>query len=146
MVGRARWARRENPNGRSSVRHPYEIPFPLFLAALLLAPLPVMRSCPPDKHRAGSSPQRCSDPPPTCTTSSRKKSTRSTPRSTPSTRICTCNPELSFVEVRTAGSSRRELPFVALEVRKVGNLGVVGVLKNGAGPTVLVRTTWMVCR
>jgi hippurate hydrolase len=51
------------------------------------------------------------------------------------------HPELSFMEVRTAGIVAQELRSLGYEVtEKVGNLGVVGVLKNGAGPTVLVRT------
>jgi hippurate hydrolase len=50
------------------------------------------------------------------------------------------HPELSFTEVRTGGIVAKELRALGYEVtEKVGNLGVVGVLKNGAGPTVLIR-------
>jgi hippurate hydrolase len=50
------------------------------------------------------------------------------------------NPELQFMEVRTAGILAQELRAAGFEVtEKVGNTGVVGVLKNGPGPTVLVR-------
>ncbi len=50
------------------------------------------------------------------------------------------NPELSFQEVNTAAKLSKEarrLGFVVTE--KVGKTGVVAVLKNGAGPTVLIR-------
>lgn len=50
------------------------------------------------------------------------------------------NPELSFMETKTAALVAKELRALGVEVtEKVGNTGVVGVLKNGAGPTVLVR-------
>lgn len=50
------------------------------------------------------------------------------------------HPELSFVETRTAGIVAAELRALGIEVtEKVGNTGVVGVLRNGDGPTVLVR-------
>jgi len=50
------------------------------------------------------------------------------------------NPELSFMEVRTAGILAGELRRAGFEVtEKVGNTGVVAVMKNGPGPTVLVR-------
>ncbi len=50
------------------------------------------------------------------------------------------HPELSFMETRTAAIVARELRALSVEVtEKVGNTGVVGVLKNGTGPTVLVR-------
>jgi len=50
------------------------------------------------------------------------------------------HPELSFMEVKTAAlvaGELRKLGFTVTE--KVGNTGVVGVLTNGSGPTVLVR-------
>ena len=50
------------------------------------------------------------------------------------------HPELSFMEVKTAAlvaGEWRKLGFTVTE--KVGQTGVVGVLTNGAGPTVLVR-------
>ena len=51
------------------------------------------------------------------------------------------NPELSFMEVKTAELIARELRSLGFEVtEKVGNTGVVAVLRNGAGPTVLVRS------
>src|SRR6187455_2278503 len=50
------------------------------------------------------------------------------------------HPELSFMEVHTAAFLAKELRAVGFEVtEKVGITGVVGVLKNGPGPTVLVR-------
>lgn len=51
------------------------------------------------------------------------------------------NPELSFEEVNTAARMAKELRAIpGIEVtEKVGGTGVVGVMKNGAGPTVLVR-------
>lgn len=51
------------------------------------------------------------------------------------------NPELSFREVRTAGKMAamlRKVPGVQV-TEKVGGTGVVGVLRNGDGPVVLVR-------
>ncbi len=50
------------------------------------------------------------------------------------------HPELSFHEVRSAGilaAEARKLGFDVTE--KVGGTGVVAVMKNGAGPVVLVR-------
>ena len=50
------------------------------------------------------------------------------------------HPELSFMEVRTAALVAGELRALGFTVtEKVGNTGVVGVLTNGVGPTVLVR-------
>lgn len=50
-------------------------------------------------------------------------------------------PELSLMEERTAGVVARELRAAGFEVtERVGGFGVVGVLKNGSGPTLLVRT------
>jgi hippurate hydrolase len=50
------------------------------------------------------------------------------------------HPELSLQEEQTAARLARELRATGLEVtEKVGGFGVVGVLKNGHGPTVLVR-------
>jgi hippurate hydrolase len=51
------------------------------------------------------------------------------------------NPELSFMEVKTAARMAQELravPGMAV-TEKVGGTGVVGVLKNGEGPVVLLR-------
>ncbi|WP_374011280.1 amidohydrolase [Massilia sp. Se16.2.3] len=51
------------------------------------------------------------------------------------------HPEIAFQEVRTAGKlagEMRKLGFTVTE--KVGKTGIVAVYKNGAGPTVLVRT------
>lgn len=51
------------------------------------------------------------------------------------------NPELSFQETDTARRIAEELSRAGAEVTTgVGKLGVVGVLRNGKGPTVLVRT------
>ena len=50
------------------------------------------------------------------------------------------NPELSFQEKETAARFARELKSVGAEVTTgVGGHGVVGILKNGEGPTVMVR-------
>lgn len=50
------------------------------------------------------------------------------------------HPELSFMEVKTAALVAGELRALGFTVtEKVGRTGVVGVLANGAGPTVLVR-------
>ena len=49
-------------------------------------------------------------------------------------------PELSFQEAKTAARLAAELRSLGLEVTPgVGGHGVVGVLRNGAGPTVMVR-------
>ncbi len=51
------------------------------------------------------------------------------------------NPELAFEETKTAARLAKELKALGFEVTTgVGGTGVVGVLKNGKGPTVLVRT------
>ena len=51
------------------------------------------------------------------------------------------NPELSLQEEHTSARLAKELKDCGFEVtEKVGGYGVVGVLKNGKGPTVLVRT------
>ncbi len=51
------------------------------------------------------------------------------------------NPELSFKETRTAAIMAKELRAVGgiVVTEKVGGTGVVGVMKNGDGPVVLVR-------
>ena len=51
------------------------------------------------------------------------------------------NPELSFKETRTAAIMARELRAVGgiAVTEGVGGTGVVGVMKNGPGPVVLVR-------
>ncbi len=50
------------------------------------------------------------------------------------------NPELSFMEKSTAALVAAELRALGVEVtEQIGNTGVVGVLKNGRGPTVLLR-------
>lgn len=51
------------------------------------------------------------------------------------------NPELSFHEQKTAAKITQELKKLGFEVtKKVGGYGLVGMMKNGIGPTVLVRT------
>ncbi len=51
------------------------------------------------------------------------------------------NPELAFQEVRTAAALAGEMRKLGFEVtEKVGGTGLVALLRNGAGPTVLVRT------
>jgi hippurate hydrolase len=50
------------------------------------------------------------------------------------------NPELSLHEEKTAAKIADQLRKLGFEVTTgVGNTGVVGVLKNGAGPTVMIR-------
>ncbi len=51
------------------------------------------------------------------------------------------NPELSLREFKTAARMAKELRAISgiVVTEKVGQTGVVGVMKNGAGPTVLVR-------
>jgi len=54
---------------------------------------------------------------------------------------CHTHPELSFREEKTAEQLAQELKALGIEVTaRVGGHGVVGVLRNGAGPTVLIRT------
>lgn len=51
------------------------------------------------------------------------------------------HPELSLHEEKTAAKMAAQLRRLGLEVtERVGGHGVVGVLRNGAGPTVMVRT------
>ena len=51
------------------------------------------------------------------------------------------HPELSFHEQRTAATMADGLRKLGFDVTTgVGKVGVVGVLKNGAGPTVMLRT------
>lgn len=51
------------------------------------------------------------------------------------------NPELSFREVKTSEKVAAELKAVGCEVTTgVGRQGVVGLLKNGEGPTIMVRS------
>ncbi len=50
------------------------------------------------------------------------------------------NPELSHQETRTAGIVAGKLKEIGFEVtEKLGGTGVVGLLRNGEGPTVLLR-------
>ncbi|MGX7677967.1 amidohydrolase [Jatrophihabitans sp. DSM 45814] len=50
------------------------------------------------------------------------------------------HPELSFAEHRTAGIVADRLTALGIEVLTgVGGTGVVGIIRNGAGPTVLLR-------
>ena len=50
------------------------------------------------------------------------------------------NPELSFLENKTAARMAQELRDAGLEVTEgVGGTGVVGMLKNGDGPLILLR-------
>ncbi len=50
------------------------------------------------------------------------------------------NPELSYVETRTAAIMAKELRAAGATVTEgVGGTGVVGVMKNGEGPTILLR-------
>ncbi|CAN1566778.1 AbgB Metal-dependent amidase/aminoacylase/carboxypeptidase [Flavobacteriaceae bacterium] len=50
------------------------------------------------------------------------------------------NPELGFMEVRTAAIVVKELKTLGFEVKTgIGKTGVVGILKNGTGPIVMYR-------
>lgn len=50
------------------------------------------------------------------------------------------NPELAFMETRTAGIVAKELRAAGFEVKTgIGRTGVVGLLRNGAGPVVMFR-------
>ncbi|NQX93662.1 MAG: amidohydrolase [Erythrobacter sp.] len=50
------------------------------------------------------------------------------------------NPELSFLENKTAARMAQELRAAGLEVTEnVGGTGVVGMVKNGEGPLILLR-------
>ncbi len=50
------------------------------------------------------------------------------------------NPELSYLETRTAAIMAKELRAAGATVtEKVGGTGVVGVMTNGAGPTIMLR-------
>ena len=51
------------------------------------------------------------------------------------------NPEIAFQEANTARRMARELKDSGFEVtRNIGGHGVVGLLKNGEGPTLMLRT------
>jgi len=51
------------------------------------------------------------------------------------------HPELGFQEVRTAAKLAAEMRALGFEVTEgVGKTGVVALLRNGAGPTVMLRT------
>ena len=51
------------------------------------------------------------------------------------------NPELGFQETRTAATLAARMKTLGFEVTSgVGGTGLVAVLKNGAGPTVMLRT------
>ncbi len=50
------------------------------------------------------------------------------------------NPELDFMEVRTSGIVAKELGTLGYQVMTgIGKTGVVGIFKNGDGPTVMYR-------
>lgn len=50
------------------------------------------------------------------------------------------NPELGFMEIRTAEIVAKELRALGYEVKtEIGKTGVVGILRNGNGPTVMYR-------
>lgn len=50
------------------------------------------------------------------------------------------NPELSFKETRTAAKLAKALKAMGVETtEKVGGTGVVGLIRNGAGPVVMLR-------
>jgi metal-dependent amidase/aminoacylase/carboxypeptidase family protein len=48
------------------------------------------------------------------------------------------NPELGFMETRTASIVAKELKALGYEVKTgIGKTGVVGILRNGPGPVVM---------
>ena len=50
-------------------------------------------------------------------------------------------PELAFQEVKTSARLASEMRALGFEVtEKIGKTGIVAILKNGPGPTILVRT------
>jgi hippurate hydrolase len=50
------------------------------------------------------------------------------------------NPELGFMETRTAGIVAKELKAAGFEVKTgIGKTGVVGILRNGPGPVIMFR-------
>jgi amidohydrolase len=50
------------------------------------------------------------------------------------------NPELGFMEVRTAGIVAKELEALGYEIKTgIGKTGVVGILRNSEGPKVMFR-------
>jgi amidohydrolase len=50
-------------------------------------------------------------------------------------------PELSYEEEKTAARLAKELKALGFDVtEKIGGHGVVGILKNGDGPTIMIRT------
>ena len=51
------------------------------------------------------------------------------------------HPELSFYEINTAKRMAEELRGLGFDVtEKIGGNGIVGVMKNGSGPTIMIRT------
>ena len=51
------------------------------------------------------------------------------------------HPELAFQEVKTAAKLAAEMRALGFEVNEqVGKTGLVAIYKNGAGPTIMVRT------
>ena len=51
------------------------------------------------------------------------------------------NPELSLMEFKTAAKMAEALGELGFEVTKgVGGNGVVGVMRNGKGPVIMLRT------
>jgi hippurate hydrolase len=51
------------------------------------------------------------------------------------------HPELAFQEEKTAAKLAAEMRALGFEVtEKVGKTGLVAIYKNGAGPTIMVRT------
>lgn len=51
------------------------------------------------------------------------------------------HPELAFQETRTAATLADQMRKIGFDVTEhVGKTGVVAVYRNGAGPTILVRT------
>src|SRR5262249_9348623 len=70
----------------------------------------------------------------------RRQPDANSPRLDPLYKRLPANPELGFQEEQTAARLAKELRPAGFDVtEKVGVTGVVAVLKNGTGPTILVR-------
>lgn len=49
------------------------------------------------------------------------------------------NPELGFVEFKTAALLQSELEALQIPVERIVSTGLIGTLKKGAGPVIVLR-------
>jgi len=139
MVGRAA-GRARNPTAVQRSGPPYEIPFPPVFSPPCPCSLRWMRSCPSGTNTGRAAARNGAAIRRRPARLVAEKSHAEYPRSTPSTRICTCTLSFSFVEVRTAASSRRTA-FARLRSPREGSATWGGrSAEERRGPTVLVRT------